>query len=182
MVMFKLDIFKVLLAVTLFTAVLAGWALQGYASKTDLVDMRITSHKDAQAIELTQGMAEVVELDGEVADVLVANPSLVDVSALKSNKLYLVGLNLGTTNIITLDAEGDVLKRFNVHVKIDDEALNATLKELFPDEDVQVKTLTDQVILSGTVHLLMSLTLLVTLLIIILAKLLMLTLQLMRCW
>ena len=151
MVMFKLDIFKVLLAVTLFTAVLAGWALQGYASKTDLVDMRITSHKDAQAIELTQGMAEVVELDGEVADVLVANPSLVDVSALKSNKLYLVGLNLGTTNIITLDAEGDVLKRFNVHVKIDDEALNATLKELFPDEDVQVKTLTDQVILSGTV-------------------------------
>lgn len=151
MVRLKLNLIRNLAIMAVFMAVVAGGALHGHASKSDLVDVNIAKTANANDIVLTQGMADVVTLNGNVADVMVANPSIVDVSALKSNKLYLVGTNIGTTNIITVDESGNVIKRFNVHVKIDDAALNAALKELFPDEAVELKTLTSQLILSGTV-------------------------------
>lgn len=136
--------------------VLAGvsvfcFPLQGKASKTDLVTVASDIQKKDPTIVLTQSMAEIVDVEGQIADVMVADPSIVDVSALQSNRLYLVGINLGTTNIIALDEAGNVIKRLNVHVKIDDETIQNALEELFPNEDVHVKSLTDQLILSGTV-------------------------------
>lgn len=102
-------------------------------------------------VSVMLGKAEMVEIDGEVADLLVANPSIVDVMAVRSNRLYLVGTTLGDTNIMALDEEGNILKRINVHVQMDVEKLEAMIAELYPDEDVTVRALTDQVVLTGEV-------------------------------
>lgn len=147
----KLPRVKVLLAAFMLLAVICGGAVTVYASKTDLVTIASEAQKKDPTIVLTQGMAEIIEVDGPIADVMVADASVVDVTALQSNRLYLVGRSLGSTNLIAIDENGDVVKRLNVHVKIDDETLRNTLNELFPNEDVSVKTLTDQLILTGTV-------------------------------
>lgn len=132
-------------------AIVAGGAAAVRASKADLVTVASEKQKEDPTLILTRGMAEIVTVDGPVSDIMVANPSIVDVSALQSNRLYVVGTNYGTTNVIALDAEGNVISRLNVHVKIDDVALKDTVKKLFPDEDVQIVSKADQVIISGEV-------------------------------
>lgn len=102
-------------------------------------------------VTIMLGKAEMVNIGGDIADVLVANPSVVDVMAVKSNRLYLVGSSLGDTNIMALDSEGNVIKKVNIHVQMDTERLEGMIGELYPDEDVQIRALTDQVVLTGDV-------------------------------
>ncbi len=102
-------------------------------------------------VNIMLGKAEMVSLDGDISDVLVANPSIVDVMAVKSNQLYLVGSALGDTNLMVLDSEGNVLRRINVHVQMDTEKLEDMIAELYPQETVKIQALTDQLVLTGNV-------------------------------
>lgn len=139
-----------------FTLVLAflfsfGAAGGAWASKSDLITIAAEKQRQDPTLVLTQGMAEVIDLEGPVADVMVANPSVVDVMALQSHRLYLVGAGLGSTNIIAVDESGDIISRLNVHVKVDDQPLQNLINELFPEEHVVVRSLTDQIVMTGQV-------------------------------
>lgn len=125
----------------------AGSAL---ADKADFKSLTGIIGRDP-IINVMLGKAEMVEIEGDVSDLLVANPSIVDVMAVRSNRLYLVGTSLGDTNIMVLDDEGNTIKRLNVHVQMDVQKLEAMVSELYPDEDVSIKALTDQVVLTGEV-------------------------------
>jgi pilus assembly protein CpaC len=141
-----------LAAVLLFALVCTAGAWQSYADKANLVTVSAAQQHQDPTLVLTLGKAEIVKVDGPVADVLVANPSIVDVQALQSNQLYMVGAAIGDTNIIVLDAEGNTLKRMNIHVRIDEITLQNNINSLFPDErDVRAKTVNNQVVLTGRV-------------------------------
>jgi len=122
------------------------------SAKADKISLEKLSDmmKDPE-VEIMLGKAEMIEVDGAVADILVADPNVVDVMAVRSNRLYVVGTSLGDTNLMALDASGDVIKRINVHVQIDTGRVQGMLKDLYPNEDVQIRALTDQVVLTGEV-------------------------------
>ncbi len=122
---------------------------QAFAAKGDLVAAH--KQKEDPTLILTQGMAEIVDVDGDIADIMVADPSIVDVMALQSNRLYLVGTALGSTNLIAVDAEGNIIKRLNVHVKFDDVVIQNLIDEMFPNENVKIKTMASQMVLTGNV-------------------------------
>jgi pilus assembly protein CpaC len=127
--------------------IVASFAVSGVmASKVDLLDA-----SPDKIVSIPLGKAEVVPLGGAVADVLIANPAIVDVVALQSTKLYVSGLQVGDTNIIVLDAEGNVVDKIDIHVKYDLKAIQTLVKELFPDEDITVGSIHDQILLTGTV-------------------------------
>lgn len=145
-------IFARSVAVMLLVLCCTAGAWQSYAGKADLVTLSAAAQHQDPTLVLTIGKAEIVKIEGAVADVLVANPRIVDVQALQSNQLYMVGANIGDTNIIVLDAEGNVLKRMNVHVRIDEITLQNNINSLFPGEnDVRAKTVNNQVVLTGRV-------------------------------
>lgn len=102
-------------------------------------------------VELTAGRASTVELGQTVSDVLVANPSVVDVGTLRSNRLFLVGKQVGDTNVLAFDGEGNQLADIAVHVNVDQSALSGAMKEFFPNENVDVKTVNNNIVLSGKV-------------------------------
>lgn len=138
-------------AFVLFSGAMAiGWH-PSHASKTDLVSVAADKQKKDPTLVLTQGMADIVEVEGPVSDIMVADPSIVDVMVLQANRLYMVGSNIGTTNVIAVDAEGNVVRRMNVRVKIDDSVIQDALNDLFPDERVEISTVGEQVMLSGKV-------------------------------
>lgn len=120
-------------------------------ASADKTDIGVLGKKKNPDVVVMLGKAEMVNISGDIADVLVADPSIVDVMAVKSNRLYLVGSALGDTNIMALDSEGNVLKKINIHVQMDTERLEATVRELYPNEPVKIKALTDQVVLTGDV-------------------------------
>lgn len=100
---------------------------------------------------LVLGKATTLTLPSAASEVVVADPNIVEVGALKNNKLYLVGSNLGDTNILVFDQSGENMAHITVHVSIDEYSLNKTLKNLFPKEDVKAKTVGDDIMLTGDV-------------------------------
>ncbi len=135
---------------TIAAAVLAGGAAQVMASKSDPEPL-VASSADVPTVTLTQGMAKIVNVKGDIVDLMVADPSIVDVTALQSHKLYMVGTNLGSTNIMALDQQGNVISQFNVQVTLDEKPIIGLVKKLFPDESIKIDVFTDQAILSGHV-------------------------------
>ena len=141
---------KIFLAVLLMTFTVGAFSPQAYASKRLLPETK--KHLKDPILELTLGKAEIHEIDGRVADILVADPAVADVVAIQSDQLYIVGSQLGDTNIIALDEDGNVVARLNIHVRIDTDTIEAMVHELFPTEkDVRVRATTDQVYLTGEV-------------------------------
>lgn len=124
-------------------------AAPAYADKSN--PSTIGQYSGTPTVNIMLGKAEMIDVGGEVADVLVANPSVADVMAVKSNRLYIVGSALGDTNIMALDRAGNIIRKINVHVQIDVEKISTMIKELYPMEDVRIRALTDQVILTGDV-------------------------------
>lgn len=100
---------------------------------------------------VTLGKAKTIELDGQIADVIVANPGVIEVGTLQNNKLYVVGSNLGDTNVLVFDEAGETIAQVNVHVKVDEYTINRTLRNLFPGEEVKAKTVGDDIIVTGDV-------------------------------
>lgn len=142
----KLSVF--ILSVLCIGAFMMGSLTVANADKTDVP---VLGTEKTPMINIMLGKAEMVNIGGDVADVLVADPSIVDVMAVKSNRLYLVGSALGDTNIMALDGDGNVIKKINVHVQMDVEKIQGMVNELYPNEDVQIRALTDQVVLTGSV-------------------------------
>jgi pilus assembly protein CpaC len=105
-----------------------------------------------ELVQITLGKGDMVRVEGDVSDILVADPKVADVSAVQANQLYIVGASIGNTNIMALDQEGNVLKRLNVHVRVDTAAIESMLRKLFPNEDhVKVTTIGNKLALSGIV-------------------------------
>lgn len=102
-------------------------------------------------VELTVGKASTIELSSQVADVLVANPAIADVGTLRADRLFIVGKTVGATNVLAFDASGNQLADINVQVKVDQSALADTINEFFPEEDITVRTVNNNIVLSGTV-------------------------------
>ncbi|MGB4056921.1 MAG: type II and III secretion system protein family protein [Alphaproteobacteria bacterium] len=141
---------KLLLAGVVSTACLFALPVLVHAEKGQLEDMEVEIKAEAPLF-ITLGKAELVDVSGDIADVLVANPSVIDVQAVQSNRLYVVGLNVGDTNIIALDANGDMIKKLDIHVRYDLQAIQSMVNDLYPDENVQIKSVHDQILLTGNV-------------------------------
>lgn len=136
------------LALSCALAFMVGSATIASANKAHISPLGL---KKTSGVELMLGKADIVNISGDIADVLVADPSIVDVMAVKSNRLYLVGSALGDTNIMALDNQGNILKRLNIHVKLDTEQLQSVVGDLYPNEAVTIRSLNDQVLLTGDV-------------------------------
>lgn len=140
--------YRLFLSLAYAVAFLAGSINVATADKTNVGLMGRMKTPD---VTVMLGKAEMINIGGEIADVLVANPSVVDVMAVKSNRLYVVGSALGDTNIMALDANGDIIKKINVNVQMDVERLGNMLLDLYPNEQVEIRVLTNQVVLTGDV-------------------------------
>ncbi len=139
----------IILSFLLFTMLVTLPITGAFANKSNPELLGVLNR--TPTINLMLGKAEMVDVGDEVADILVADPSVVDIMAVRSDRLYLVGTNLGETNIMALDEQGNILKRYNIHVQMDVEKLGSVINELYPNEDVQIRALTDQIVLTGNV-------------------------------
>ncbi len=138
-------IFVAVIALVMVMPLCVAWAAKGDLKATD-VEMAVEA-----PTSITLGKAQLIKVDGDVSDVLVADPTVIDVAAVQSNALYVVGLQVGDTNIIALDGQGNVLEDIHVHVTFDLRAIQALVNQLFPGEDVTVGAIHDQILLTGEV-------------------------------
>lgn len=100
-------------------------------------------------LALTIGKAQTIDFNEPLADILVANPGVVDVGMLTKTRLYVVGNGVGDTNILVFDKNKNTLASLDVNVSNDQDTLQRALRQYFPEEKIRAQMINKEVILTG---------------------------------
>jgi len=95
--------------------------------------------------------SRVVALDAPAKRISVGNPEIADILILRSTQLYVLGKDLGTTNVLLWDSSDRLIGTVSVEVTHDLQALKAKLHSLMPNEDISVYSAQRNIVLSGRV-------------------------------
>ena len=93
----------------------------------------------------------VLDLQGSAARVSIGNPDVADILILRANQLYVLGKDLGTTNVILWDSQDRLVGNVSVEVTHDLESLKEKLHSLLPAEPIEAYSVQRSIVLKGTV-------------------------------
>jgi pilus assembly protein CpaC len=105
----------------------------------------------ARFVALGVGKSIVVDLSRDVRDVLVSNPKIANAVIRSSRRAYLIGGEVGQTNIYFFDGDGRQIAGFDIAVTRDLNGVRAGLRHMFPSGDLRVEGVGDGVVLTGNV-------------------------------
>jgi pilus assembly protein CpaC len=105
----------------------------------------------SQALVVPLFKSKVVRLEAPASRVSVGNPDIADILILKSTQLYVLGKDLGTTNVLLWDRSDQLIGTVAVEVTHDLDSLKGKLHELLPDETIQVYSSQRSIVLAGRV-------------------------------
>src|ERR1043165_7696634 len=111
--------------------------------------VQILGDKAAQFIPLGVSKSIVVDLPGDIKDVLVADPKIANAVVRTARRAYIIGVAVGQTNVYFFDAEGRQLMGFDIAVKRDLNGIRAALKHVLPNANINVEGMADGIMLSG---------------------------------
>jgi pilus assembly protein CpaC len=95
--------------------------------------------------------SRVLRLDAPATRVSVGNPDIADILILRSTQLYILGKDLGTTNVLVWDSEDRLIGAVNIEVSHDLDHLKEKLYELLPTEPIEVYSSQRSIVLAGQV-------------------------------
>lgn len=102
-------------------------------------------------LTLALGKSTLLRLPEAVTNRTLGNPSIAQAMLVSPETLYMLGVEVGTTNMI-LQGKSGKCSAVDVVVTMDTSALQATYKELMPEEtDIRVSAAADSLVLSGSV-------------------------------
>ena len=127
-------------------AVLAGLAIARPASAQAVV----SSVTPSGVIDIALGNSHVVSHPVIIRRVSIANPAVADAVPVSSQEILVNGKASGTTTLLLWDNAGG-RRMYHVHVSPDVATLQADLREIFPNDSIEVISSGGSVILSGSV-------------------------------
>ena len=103
-------------------------------------------------LQLQVGKSSMLRLPEAVLARSVGNPAVLQAMLVAPDTLYVVGVDVGSTNMI-IQGKSGVCSVVNVSVSMDPAGLQATLAALMPEEKaIRVTAVADTLVLSGTVQ------------------------------
>ncbi len=137
---------------TLAAALVAG-AVFGFvpATGTKAETLRILNGAAASTLRVPMNRAVVVETDTPFAELSIANPGIADISTLSDRSIYVLGKTPGRTTLTILGPEGNLQSNVEVQVTPDIAEFRERLRQILPNEQIEVRTANDGIVLSGTV-------------------------------
>ena len=140
------------LLVCILPSVRAAWAQAKPAASTMMSGLTCNGEVASPAkISLPIGKSTLLRLPETVTNRTLGNPNVAQAMLVSPETLYLLGVSVGTTNMI-LQGKAGTCSVIDVEVAMDPAALMATLRELMPEEqDIRVTAAADSLVLSGMV-------------------------------
>jgi pilus assembly protein CpaC len=102
-------------------------------------------------LEVPLYKSRVLSLPSSIKRISVGSPDIADLLLLRSTELYVLGKDLGTTNVLLWDANDILIAVVSVEVTHDLEGLKKKLHDLMPNEAIEVRAAQRSIVLSGTV-------------------------------
>ena len=105
----------------------------------------------SRSVALGIGKSVVIDFPRDIKDVLVAEPKIANAVVRSSRRAYIIGNEVGQTNVFFFDSEGRQMAGFDIAVKRNLNGIRAAIRQVLPDADIRVEGIGDGVILSGSV-------------------------------
>lgn len=114
--------------------------------------MRITNGGGAHSTTLTLpfGKSAIIDLPADARDILISNPAIADATVRTARRAYVIGRQLGQTNIFFFDAQGRQIANVEIRVEPDVAPLNEILQRHSSESQVRAEALNGSIVLSGT--------------------------------
>ncbi|WP_063534303.1 type II and III secretion system protein family protein [Burkholderia sp. MSMB1589WGS] len=107
--------------------------------------------RESTNVSVPLGKSLLVPLDEPVRNRTIGNPAVAQATMVSPRTLYLVGMSVGTTNMIVQGKSG-TCRIIDVAVGADADGLQTSLRQLMPRErDIRVSTAADTIVLAGNV-------------------------------
>jgi len=95
--------------------------------------------------------SRIVTLDQAVGRVSVGNADVADIVVIRPTEIYVLGKDIGTTNVFLWDRDNRLIGAVNVEVTHDLGSLKSKLHQLLPQQTIQVHSAQRSVVLTGVV-------------------------------
>lgn len=106
----------------------------------------------SKSIVLPLNKAAMVQLPRGAADVIVAQPEMVDAVVRTPRRVFLLGQTVGQTNAFFFDAQGRQILNLEIRVERDLDALEDLIARLMPSSRITAEAVNDNIILRGAVN------------------------------
>ena len=136
------------LAAVALVAVLIG---TGSAPIAHAETFRVVNGGAASTLRVSMNRAVVVETDNPFAELSIANPGIADISTLSDRSIYVLGKTPGRTTLTILGVDGNLVANIEVQVTPDIAEFRERLRQILPNEKIEVRTANDGIVLSGIV-------------------------------
>lgn len=107
-----------------------------------------------ESLTLTVNKTYMLEFDADIADIIVANPDIANVTARDRRRVAIMGMQQGESNIVFLGRGGARLMVLDVSVTTGvagTDQLRDLIKRYVPHSKVEIETVNGRLILAGTV-------------------------------
>lgn len=102
-------------------------------------------------LDIALGKSKMVDLQEPISRVAVGNPAVADVKILNRKQVWILGMGIGSTNLMLWDKAGNTIAAFDINVNLNVEQLNEEIRKLVKDGNVRVRSVHDRVVLEGRV-------------------------------
>ena len=135
---------------TVLFALLLAAGFGASAAQPVSADYQVTD-RDANALIVPLFKSRIVSLDKPANRVSVGNPDIADILIFRATQVYILGKDIGTTNVLLWDRDERLIGAVSVEVTHDLESLKAKLYELLPSERVEAYSAQRNIVLRGRV-------------------------------
>ena len=133
-------------------AALLGFSLTVATAPLGMAEtLSVMSGEASSALSVPMNRAVVVEADQPFAELSIANPGIADISTLSDRTIYVLGKAPGRTTLTLLGPDGRLITNVEVHVTPDIAEFKERLRQILPNEQIEVRTANDGIVLSGVV-------------------------------
>src|SRR5688572_3942409 len=95
--------------------------------------------------------SRVVDLPGAVKRISIGNPDIADVLLLGDDGLYVLGKDLGATNVMLWDRDDQLVAALNITVTHDLDGLKKQMATVLPSETIEIWSAQRNIVLAGQV-------------------------------
>ncbi|MFX0543216.1 type II and III secretion system protein family protein [Roseovarius sp. S4756] len=114
-------------------------------------NLQVVRKGTGRDLSVSMNRAVVVESDVPFAELSIANPAIADFSTLSDRTIYVLGKSPGRTTLTLLDENGRLIANVDVSVSADISEFKERLRQILPNEQIEVRTANDGIVMSGTV-------------------------------
>ena len=111
----------------------------------------LAAEAETRPLKVGLNKSALVELPGDVREVVISDPAVVEAVVRTARRVHLLGQQIGQATASFIGPDGHPMLTLDVSVERDLSPVAAMIRRLMPDANVQLEAINDNIVVSGSV-------------------------------